>query len=276
MGTLTLDSCGKRGNESRARHQFRSVGFAGRHRAVGRSFAERSIGDLFTVVYEAGGREERGRARSRLPTSESEHEHGERAAAIHSPHANSALADGRDGPDHAGDWRCHGRIAGRLPSPSFHPPPVGDRHPDFGRDSLRESPVQYPAAISGNHVARRSAWSHTASEVLLYTLLFVLPLVGWGMLSAARYPIVLYGPLHLPPILPHSVMLYAFLQEDAHRSRLPFVPGVYRPFWSDFVSHARRARRDCSAAWRRGEFVRARWILHRGVPKNLAETLTAL
>lgn len=37
-----------------------------------------------------------------------------------------------------------------------------------------------------------------ASEVLLYTLLFVLPLIGWGMLSAARFPIVLYGPLHLP------------------------------------------------------------------------------
>ena len=30
-----------------------------------------------------------------------------------------------------------------------------------------------------------------ASEILLYTLLFVLPLVGWGMLSAARFPIVL-------------------------------------------------------------------------------------
>jgi cytochrome b561 len=51
-----------------------------------------------------------------------------------------------------------------------------------------------------------------ASEVLLYTLLFMLPLIGWGMLSAARFPIVLYGPLHLPPILPHSVMLYAFLR----------------------------------------------------------------
>lgn len=50
------------------------------------------------------------------------------------------------------------------------------------------------------------------SELLLYTLLFVLPLVGWGMLSAARYPIVLYGALHLFPILPHSAMLYAFLR----------------------------------------------------------------
>ena len=52
-----------------------------------------------------------------------------------------------------------------------------------------------------------------ASEMLLYTLLFVQPLVGWGMLSAARYPIVLYGPLHLFPILPHSVMLYAALRQ---------------------------------------------------------------
>src|SRR5208337_5225681 len=33
-------------------------------------------------------------------------------------------------------------------------------------------------------------------------------------------------------------------EEDAHLSRLPFVPGVHSAFWSDFVSHARRARRD--------------------------------
>ena len=53
----------------------------------------------------------------------------------------------------------------------------------------------------------------SASEYLFYTLLFVLPLVGWGMLSAARYPIVLYGSLHLFPILPHSAMLYAVLRK---------------------------------------------------------------
>ena len=50
------------------------------------------------------------------------------------------------------------------------------------------------------------------SERLMYFLMFALPLVGWGMLSAARYPIVLYGPVHLPPILPHGVMLYAVLR----------------------------------------------------------------
>jgi cytochrome b561 len=51
-----------------------------------------------------------------------------------------------------------------------------------------------------------------ASELLMYGLMSVLPLVGWGMLSAAGYPIVLYGPLHLPPILPHNIMLYALLR----------------------------------------------------------------
>jgi len=53
--------------------------------------------------------------------------------------------------------------------------------------------------------------AHT-SEMMMYAMMFALPLIGWAMLSAARYPIVLYGPLHLPPILPHSVMLYAILR----------------------------------------------------------------
>jgi cytochrome b561 len=56
----------------------------------------------------------------------------------------------------------------------------------------------------------RSAAS--ASELALYTLLFLQPLVGWAMLSAARYPIVMFGSVHLFPILPHSLPLYAFLR----------------------------------------------------------------
>jgi len=51
-----------------------------------------------------------------------------------------------------------------------------------------------------------------ASHVLLYALMFALPLVGWGMLSSAGYPIVLAGSWHLPPILPHSDGLYALLR----------------------------------------------------------------
>jgi cytochrome b561 len=52
----------------------------------------------------------------------------------------------------------------------------------------------------------------TASERLLYTLMVALPLVGWGMLSAGNYPIVMFGPVHLPPILPANPMLYAALR----------------------------------------------------------------
>jgi cytochrome b561 len=53
----------------------------------------------------------------------------------------------------------------------------------------------------------------TASERLLYTLMFALPLVGWGMLSAGRYPIVMFGTLTLPPILPPNPRLFAILRE---------------------------------------------------------------
>jgi cytochrome b561 len=52
-----------------------------------------------------------------------------------------------------------------------------------------------------------------ASHLLLYALMLAMPLVGWGMLSAAGYPIVLYGPLQLPPILPQSLTLYAWLRQ---------------------------------------------------------------
>jgi cytochrome b561 len=52
-----------------------------------------------------------------------------------------------------------------------------------------------------------------ASHIVLYALMLMMPLVGWGMLSAARYPIVLYGSVRLPPILPHDLTLYAWLRE---------------------------------------------------------------
>jgi cytochrome b561 len=51
------------------------------------------------------------------------------------------------------------------------------------------------------------------SHVLLYALMFLMPLLGWGMLSAAPYPIVIYGSLRLPPILPSDPALYAWLRQ---------------------------------------------------------------
>jgi cytochrome b561 len=58
---------------------------------------------------------------------------------------------------------------------------------------------------------RWQAVAAKASHVLLYTLMIVMPLVGWSMLSAGGYPIVLYGPIHLPPIMPHHDTLHAIL-----------------------------------------------------------------
>jgi cytochrome b561 len=54
------------------------------------------------------------------------------------------------------------------------------------------------------------------SHVALYALMIGLPLIGWAMLSAAAYPIVLFGGVHLPAILPQSDALHALLW-NAHR-----------------------------------------------------------
>lgn len=51
-----------------------------------------------------------------------------------------------------------------------------------------------------------------ASHGVLYALMAAMPLIGWAMLSAAGYPITLYGPLHLPPIAPHDNELFALLR----------------------------------------------------------------
>ncbi len=62
-------------------------------------------------------------------------------------------------------------------------------------------------------MSRAERLAASAGEMSMYGLMFVLPLVGWGMLSAARYPIVLYGSVHLPFILPHNPMLYTVLRK---------------------------------------------------------------
>ena len=53
------------------------------------------------------------------------------------------------------------------------------------------------------------------SHYALYALMIAMPLIGWGMLSAGAYPVVLFGGWHLPPILPQSDALHALLW-DAH------------------------------------------------------------
>ena len=49
------------------------------------------------------------------------------------------------------------------------------------------------------------------SHYTLYALMIGMPLLGWGMLSAAAYPVVLYGGIWLPPMLPQSDSLHTLL-----------------------------------------------------------------
>jgi cytochrome b561 len=49
------------------------------------------------------------------------------------------------------------------------------------------------------------------SQYIFYALMIGIPLIGWAMLSAASYPVVLFGSLHLPPILPINPALHTLL-----------------------------------------------------------------
>jgi cytochrome b561 len=63
-------------------------------------------------------------------------------------------------------------------------------------------------------MSRQERFLASSSELLLYALMFAQPLVGWGMLSAGNYPIVMFGPVHLPPILPANPTHYAVLRQS--------------------------------------------------------------
>jgi cytochrome b561 len=54
------------------------------------------------------------------------------------------------------------------------------------------------------------------SHYAFYLLMIGMPLIGWAMLSAAAYPIVLYPGLNLPAIAPQSDSLHTLLWA-AHR-----------------------------------------------------------
>ena len=51
-----------------------------------------------------------------------------------------------------------------------------------------------------------------ASHWLLYALMIAMPLVGWAMLSAGGYPVMLDASLRLPAILPASATAFAVLR----------------------------------------------------------------
>src|ERR1700728_3884264 len=54
------------------------------------------------------------------------------------------------------------------------------------------------------------------SHYAFYALMIGMPLIGWGMLSAAGYPVVLFSGAHLPSILPLSPRLHTLLWRAHH------------------------------------------------------------
>lgn len=75
---------------------------------------------------------------------------------------------------------------------------------------LRSPPPPLPAELP-----KSQAIAAKLSHGLLYVLMFAMPLIGWSMLSAGGYPIVMFGAVHLPAIVPHDPGLYALLR-SAH------------------------------------------------------------
>lgn len=72
---------------------------------------------------------------------------------------------------------------------------------------LTHRPPPLPAHLPG--------WQRLAahaSHLLLYALMLAMPLVGWAMLSAGGFPILLGGGLRLFPIAPQSLPLYGLLR----------------------------------------------------------------
>ena len=99
-----------------------------------------------------------------------------------------------------------------------------------------------------------------ASHIVLYALMLIMPLVGWGMLSAARYPIVLYGPVRLPPILPHDLSLYAWLR-DLHTGLAYLLFATFLAHFGAALYHGLIRRDDVfgsMAWWEQGSMQLAR------------------
>jgi cytochrome b561 len=72
---------------------------------------------------------------------------------------------------------------------------------------LRNPPPPLPADLPA--IQKFAAY---ASHYLLYALMLTIPLVGWAMLSAGGYPVMLSHSLRLPPIFPMNAAAFAVLR----------------------------------------------------------------
>lgn len=72
-----------------------------------------------------------------------------------------------------------------------------------------------PPALPTTVTAGMPAWqqmAYHATHGALYALFFIVPLVGWAYSSAAGFPIVLFGVLPLPDLVPADKALAALIK----------------------------------------------------------------
>ena len=60
------------------------------------------------------------------------------------------------------------------------------------------------------------------SHYALYALMLAMPLLGWAMLSAAGYPVIVFGAVRLPAIAPRSLVLHSVLWDAHHYLGIAF------------------------------------------------------
>jgi cytochrome b561 len=72
---------------------------------------------------------------------------------------------------------------------------------------LRNAPPPLPQDLP-----RIQVFMAKASHWILYGLMLAMPVIGWAMLSAGAYPVVVFDGFNLPAILPHSAVMYGILR----------------------------------------------------------------
>lgn len=81
--------------------------------------------------------------------------------------------------------------------------------------------LHQPPPLSARIVAGMPGWqlvAHRGMHLLLYLLFFIVPLLGWAYSCAMGFPVVLYGVLPLPNLLPVDKALAQDLLKPLHHA----------------------------------------------------------
>ena len=149
-------------------------------------------------------------ARSR--SSKLKNEYAKTPHAIRPPVAHSPLDDGRAASGHAVHRSVDGRLVGRLPYARRDPSSTGHHHPDSSGHTASKPDMHDATPIPAHHVPSGTIHGFVIRKVTLR--LDVRPAArGLGHVVGGHYPIVMFGSIHLPPILPANPMLYAVLRQ---------------------------------------------------------------